>query len=805
MRRLTFCLLTVAVFGIVGLVPARPADEPKAAQDPLADRVKKAIDRGVQFLRDKESGKGNWEIDVDAKLRGGGWTALALLALLNSGVPPTDPIIKRGLEYLRSVPPTQTYTVGLQTMVFALAGQPVDKPRIRRNVDWLLSTRLPDGWTYAKLDAGSGGVADNSNTQYALLGLHAAMEAGVEVNRKALEDLLDFYRRTQTANGAWVYRRGTGPTLTMTTAGLCGLLITGMDVNKSKQKLRLDGTADHCGEYEDNENVAKGLTWIGAALPASRKPKEGVETFTRRVNERLQHRFYCLYGLERAGRLTGERYFGEHDWYRMGCEYLVEIQKADGSWEGDPGNRIQFDHWPVVATSFSLLFLSKGRTPVLVSKLAHGDRDDLGWNNKRGDVRHLVEFTSKELFKNQPLAWQVFDVRGKSADSDEERRDLAAELLQSPVLFLNGHYLRVSDKEKKILKEYVNNGGFLFAEACCASRQFDKDFRALMKEIFEDDDPLVELPADHPVWTASGKFKLEKGKPFTLWGVQQGCKTVAIYSPQPLAGFWEDNLKDERKDVRDRGRIAFALGASVLAYATGLEPPKPKGYEVEIFKDDVQQEVRRGYLQVAQLHYAGADWQPAPKAMRNLMDEMRKVGIDVVLKTEEVRPTSEAVRNYWFTYMHGRQPFTSPSTEELKHLRFRLEHGGLLLADACCGSKAFDESFRKFVENLFPDKKLKLEPIPLDDELFGKELNGVTITQVRCRREGPGGQGADTEYRSVAPALEGIKINGRWAVIYSRYDLGCALEKHKSPDCKGHDYPSAVMLGKAAVLYALNR
>src|SRR6516165_2732529 len=71
MRRLTFCLLTVAVFGIVGLVPARPADEPKAAQDPLADRVKKAIDRGVQFLRDKESGKGNWEIDVDAKLRGG--------------------------------------------------------------------------------------------------------------------------------------------------------------------------------------------------------------------------------------------------------------------------------------------------------------------------------------------------------------------------------------------------------------------------------------------------------------------------------------------------------------------------------------------------------------------------------------------------------------------------------------------------------------------------------------------------------------------------------------------------------------
>jgi hypothetical protein len=92
----------------------------------------------------------------------------------------------------------------------------------------------------------------------------------------------------------------------------------------------------------------------------------------------------------------------------MGCEYLVSIQKPDGSWEGD--NHAQpFDHWPVVATSFSLLFLSKGRTPILVSKLAHGQGD--GWNNKRSDVRHLVDFASRELFKKRPLAWQVFDIR----------------------------------------------------------------------------------------------------------------------------------------------------------------------------------------------------------------------------------------------------------------------------------------------------------------------------------------------------------------------------------------------------------
>ena len=62
-----------------------------------------------------------------------------------------------------------------------------------------------------------------------------------------------------------------------------------------------------------------------------------------------------------------------------------------------------------------------------------------------------------------------------------------------------------------------------------------------------------------------------------------------------------------------------------------------------------------------------------------------------------------------------------------------------------------------------------------------------------------------SEFRDVDPHLEGIKINGRWAVIYSKYDIGCALEKHKSTDCLGHDPDSALRLGTAAVLYALKR
>jgi hypothetical protein len=238
-----------------------------------------------------------------------------------------------------------------------------------------------------------------------------------------------------------------------------------------------------------------------------------------------------------------------------------------------------------------------------------------------------------------------------------------------------------------------------------------------------------------------------------------------------------------------------------------LEPPKPKGYEVPIVRDGKKDNIDRGYLQVAQLHYDGAnEWQPAPKAMRNLMDECRKVGIDVVLETKAIHPLSDDIVVYRFLYMHGRATFNVPTKDQLTEakLRFHLEeNGGLLLADACCGSKQFDESFRKLIAALWPDKKL--EPIPLTDELYSKELNGVAITQVRCRREGPDGESPDTEFRTVAPALEGIKIKGRWVVIYSKYDIGCALENNKASNCKGHDHDSAVLLGRAAVLYALKR
>jgi hypothetical protein len=56
----------------------------------------------------------------------------------------------------------------------------------------------------------------------------------------------------------------------------------------------------------------------------------------------------------------------------------------------------------------------------------------------------------------------------------------------------------------------------------------------------------------------------------------------------------------------------------------------------------------------------------------------------------------------------------------------------------------------------------------------------------------------------VEPELEGIKIDGHYRVIYSPYDLSCALEYHESLDCRGYTRDDAARIGINVVLYSLH-
>lgn len=755
------------------------------ADEPLVERVRVAIEKGVLILRREERGRGNWEHSIGAQSKPGGYTSLAMLALLNSGVKADDPIIQRGLAYLRRVEPEWTYVVGLQTMVLAEVGDPRDGPLIQRNVDWLIAQRKMRGnklrgWGYSGPTALASGT-DFSNSQYALLGLHAGKQAGARIERAVWESIEAFYVDSQDVDGGWVYSfdyGNRGPVLTMTIAGFCGLHIAGLELNATRRQILPDGVDPRCGVYDENVAIAKALQAL--STPDVRT------TFTFRDS----NFFYNAYGIERAGRLSGQRFIAGHDWYREGCEAVCRQQQEEGSWTGSGHG----EHSLIVSTSFALLFLSKGRTPILISKFAYGP--DEGWNNKHNDCRYLVEYASRELFRKQPLAWQTYDARKLDLSNRDAFLGEVGSLLQSPIVYMNGHLApRLSDVQKKLLMQYIDEGGFLMAEACCGRPEFAAGFRALMTELFPDT-PLKPLGPAHPIWTAHVPVAPDF---VALEGIEKGCKTVVVFSPQPLAGWWEIN---DRSPPPKRGGRAFQLAGNIIAYATGLEMPKPRLTENKVLDPRETLRAPRGFLKAAQIRHDG-DWQPAPRAMPNLMRYLHgEFKLDVSSQTEELRLNSPELFQFKFLYMHGRRRFGF-TPDELNNLRANLKTGGVLLADACCGSPEFNAAFRTFATQLFPEAKL--EPIPPGDPLFGAEINGTGITTVRLRREKPDGRGVEAEFRETPPLLEGIRIDGRWVVIYSRYDIGCALENHQSSDCAGYDKTSAFRLASAAVLYQLKK
>ena len=151
--------------------------------------------------------------------------------------------------------------------------------------------------------------------------------------------------------------------------------------------------------------------------------------------------------------------------------------------------------------------------------------------------------------------------------------------------------------------------------------------------------------------------------------------------------------------------------------------------------------------------------------------------------------------------MHGRDRFQL-SAAQTDALRDYLNRGGFLFADACCGSAGFDRSFRNLIEQLFPDQPLT--QVPISHEVFS-DVIGEDIRQVTRRRLIPGEKDASlkTVIETVPPFLEGIEIDGRLAIIYSKYDISCALEHQAALSCDGYIQKDAVRIAVNVVLYAL--
>jgi hypothetical protein len=79
----------------------------------------------------------------------------------------------------------------------------------------------------------------------------------------------------------------------------------------------------------------------------------------------VNYSYYALYAMERAGRLYGTEFFGEHLWYAEGAKQLLASQNADGSWGEKPPEK----SWstPTWDTCFAILFLRRATAPLVPS------------------------------------------------------------------------------------------------------------------------------------------------------------------------------------------------------------------------------------------------------------------------------------------------------------------------------------------------------------------------------------------------------------------------------------------------------
>ncbi len=325
----------------VSLVVAVAAPVPP---DPIEKQVTPVREKAAGFLLRAGGSEGRWDRPLLNALGGmdGGVDALATLALLEVGVPAGEPAVAAALARFDKAEPVRTYVVALRTAALAKADAKKYAATIQRNADWLVkaASRRDDrltGWSYPF--APNQGT-DGSNTQYAVLGLSAAADAGAKVDPKVWVEVRELYVRAKRAGG-WSYAldppRDPG-TKTMTAGALCGLLLADrhlkMPDDKASAALK-EGTAVWLTMYAETP-----ADWSKRG-PGSKSA------------------FYEWYGTARLGRLGAklDRPDGTAiNWYRDGAAWLLNNQAADGSWVGK-----DLDNNPVLATSFALLFLGPPR------------------------------------------------------------------------------------------------------------------------------------------------------------------------------------------------------------------------------------------------------------------------------------------------------------------------------------------------------------------------------------------------------------------------------------------------------------
>jgi hypothetical protein len=497
---------------------------------------------------------------------------------------------------------------------------------------------------------------DNSNSQYGLLGVWSAVDAevGIEIPIQYWALVNHHWETCQLHDGGWGYSRGeAGPgggqaTLTMTCAGLASEFVT-------HEYLEPVQIGDKPGRIPFSPAIKKGLEWF----------EKGSNCITGAPGNG-----YALYGVERVGLASGFKFFGQHDWYRELAAHAVTAQAADGSFVGQ---------WGLVPnTAYYLLFLSRGRHPIVMNKLRFDTDGNKGigyWLNRPQDASNLARYVGHQL--ENPLNWQVINV-----DTDW------TQWLDSPILEIASQKeVKFTTEQLDKLRSYVESGGMLYLQADGDSPEFNRMVPKLAHDLF----PKYELspvPPDHPMYgIVDGVYKLMARPDLKM--VYNGSRILLLWSPRDISKYWQ------QRDVV-RHKLDFEFGANMFVYAVGkhdLRNRLDSPYVAPVTAAPI------ATIKVARIDYAGnAD--PEPGAWRRYVNYFQnQTGTKLALSTVKLGALMPG--DAPIAHLTGTAKYTF-SPADIAAIKAYVEGGGVLVIDQCGGTGQFDQSVNTMLGQAFP-------------------------------------------------------------------------------------------------------
>jgi hypothetical protein len=422
------------------------------------------------------------------------------------------------------------------------------------------------------------------------------------------------------------------------------------------------------------------------------------------------------------------------------------------------------------------------------------DFDPESWTTPASDAKNLLKFCHAALGVRHRVVMTSFE-------------SFSWDPAEIPVLYLTGEEaFALSDAVAAKLRQYLQDGGFLL---CNAGSGRDAYIQAWTKEIeqkiFRAEKRRVRrLATEHPIYSSvytieevgydeekDGKMRRRQGAP-ELYGVNIGSRTAVVFSPYNLACAWDGHTHDYGRHVWPRND-AMKLGTNIVAYALATYPlgrfqAHKKVYH-EAADDGTGARVPFGQI----VH--GGDWDPTPAGPLGLLEHVGKHStMPVKFKRQPVNAGTADVFNHSLLYMTGLHDFRF-SDAEIANLRQYLRNGGILFADACCGRKEFDRAFRREIARVLDGAEL--QPVPAGHPVYQGGADGP-IEQVHYTE-----RLQELEPELKAPRLEGIRIGGTLAVIYSPDDLSSGWQQAGCPYRLGYAAEDAQRIGQSVMIYAM--